>query len=152
MESIVVTAIISAVAALLAATLTATLTAMLTQRRERDADWRKLRLTQYQEYIAALSRVTRGSPSVDERARYADAVNSLKLSAPQPVLQALDAFTASTTSLDVSAMSAAMNHLMRAMRRDIHRKARVAASYDFILQAPPPERPLTGRHHDNAVL
>lgn len=147
MENIVVTSIISAVAALLAAILTATLTAVLTKRRERDADWRKLRLAQYQEYIAALSGIVEGRSSVEAHRRYADAVNSLLLVAPEAVLRARDAFlirnSVSQAPLPREEHDRLLTVLLRAMRRDVHPRTHVSKSYAFFLQAPPPDRAST---------
>lgn len=146
MESVVVTSIISAVAALVAAALTAVLTALLTRRRERDADWRKLRLAQYQEYIAALSGIVEWRSSGDAQRRHSDAANSLLLVAPQAVLLARDAFLAEISSSNPSPSREAhdrhLNELLRAMRQDIHPGARVTGNYRFFLHVPSPERPL----------
>jgi Zn-dependent protease with chaperone function len=52
---------ISAVAALLVAVVTS----VLSRRREREADWRKLRFEQYEEFIQALSGVVRDHATED---------------------------------------------------------------------------------------
>ncbi|HEY1720985.1 MAG TPA: hypothetical protein VGG27_07050, partial [Magnetospirillaceae bacterium] len=74
------------------ALITAIVTSLLTRRREREADWRKLKFAQYQEFALALSGVVRERATPERQARYADAFNSMSLIASLPVLAALQAF------------------------------------------------------------
>ena len=88
MLTIVFTALISFVTAI-AVTI---ITYVLTRRREHEADWRKLKFSQYQELLLALSGITEGRSTAEAQARYSDAVNSMALVAPTQVVRALQAF------------------------------------------------------------
>ena len=96
----------------------------LNRRRDRELEWRKLKLERYQEFIASLSGIV-GRRSTDEgQARYADAFNSLILVAPAPVLKALQAFN-NEQRIDNPGRTAAaygklQNELLQQLRRDIH--------------------------------
>jgi hypothetical protein len=59
---------------------------MFTVRREREADWRKLKLNCYQDFIGALSEVVGPQPNQQAYARYANAMNNLILVAPDAVI------------------------------------------------------------------
>jgi hypothetical protein len=85
MNASVLTAIISGATAIIVAALSYS----LTMRREREAEWRKVKLDHYREYIAGLSGIVneRGTPL--SQARNSDAVNALLLVAPTEVLRAL---------------------------------------------------------------
>lgn len=140
MESILITSVISLGSALLATGLTAT----LARRREQEADWRKLRLATYQEYIAALSGIVGWRTSGEAQRRHSDAVNSLLLVAPQEVLEARDAYLAAISASNQNPSREAhdrlLNELLRAMRTDIHRNARVSGGYRFYLHEPSPDK------------
>lgn len=87
-----VVAVIAAIASLFTAVMVSILTSALSRRREREADWRKLKLEQYQEFILALSGAVEGRESRDAHRRYADAVNTMSLIGSAKVLDALHAF------------------------------------------------------------
>jgi hypothetical protein len=141
MQSIVITSVISMFSAVLAAGLTA----MLTRRREHEGDWRKLKHATYQEYISALSGIVDGRATAEAHRRHADAVNSLLLVAPEEVLSARDTYLAATASgrpaISRAEHDRLLNALLRALRQDIHPKARVSAEYHFFLRAPPSDPP-----------
>jgi hypothetical protein len=84
--------LIASVVSSLVAILLAILTYYLTKQKEREADWRKMKLELYKTYIVALSGVVRHNPTFDDQTKYADALNSLWLFASLPVLKALDTF------------------------------------------------------------
>jgi hypothetical protein len=92
MDRTLATGLISAIAALLGGVVVAIANYYLSLKREHEADWRKLKFERYQEYIVALSGVVQGRETLEAKLRYADAVNSLSLVAPQTVLSALQAF------------------------------------------------------------
>jgi len=73
----IITTILSSITAV-AVTLLVNVSAI---RREREAEWRKLKLDRYQEFIAALSEVvgSRSTAGRERKERYANAVNSLIL-------------------------------------------------------------------------
>lgn len=141
MQSIVITSILS----MLSAVLAAGLTAMFTRRREHEGDWRKLKHATYQEYVSALSGIVEGRATPEAHRRHADAVNSLLLVAPEEVLSERDAYLAATASghpaISRGEHDRLLNALLRALRQDIHPKARVSTGYHFFLQAPPREPP-----------
>jgi hypothetical protein len=76
----------------LTALLVAVVTSVLSRRRESEADWRKLRFEQYQEFVQALSNVVGGRETVDAQRRYADSVNALLLVAPIEIIVKLEKF------------------------------------------------------------
>jgi len=104
--------------ALVTAAITAGLTYYLTKRREHEADWRKLKLERYGEYVTALSGVVRRDPSSDAQARYADAVNSIVLVALSSVLIALYAFQDEKSG--GAKRESLLNSVMDAPREDIY--------------------------------
>jgi hypothetical protein len=96
---------------------------LLSKRKEREADWRKLRLEHYDEYVTALSGVVVGQESSPEmKGRYATAVNSIALVAPPAVLGALYAFQDETGG--GKRREQMLNELMNALRQDIHPRSR----------------------------
>jgi len=70
----------------------AALTYLLAKRRERDAEWRRLKLDHYREFFLALSGIVEHRASPQAHARFADAHNSLNLVAPGRVIASLYAF------------------------------------------------------------
>jgi hypothetical protein len=88
METSIIIAAISATTAIVVAAITY----YTTKERERDAEWRKEKLTHYKEYFAALAG-TVGSHATDEaRKRYAIAFNTVGLFASQEVIECLHAY------------------------------------------------------------
>lgn len=115
--------IIAAVVSAIATVAVALLTYVLTKRREQEAEWRKLRLERYQQYLAAFSAVVRTKPTSDDRERYADAANNLSLMAPPTVLRALYRFQDAVSRLGEGIPQAeaeeAASALLHAMRADV---------------------------------
>jgi hypothetical protein len=96
------------------------------KKRDHEADWRKMKLEQYKEYVAALSgTVHHPYDSVVQR-RYSDAVNSMGLVAPPKVLTALygllDETSFSNRNRTAQKYDSLLSSLMRAMREDSHPK------------------------------
>ena len=81
-------AIIGAIAALLAAAFTYA----GTKRREREADWRKLKLDMYREFTTAMAGMAEGDASDEDKMRFNVASNSLHLIASSRTIGALEAF------------------------------------------------------------
>jgi hypothetical protein len=134
------TASVSATAAILAVVITS----VLARKREHEADWRKLKLSQYQAFIFALSGVVREQPTLEARRSYADAVNSLNLVAPKAVLDALAAFQNEISDIKYGKSDDRHDQLLeiliRSMRTDIHPKSlRDNPSQAFRFLALPPE-------------
>lgn len=63
-----------------------------TKKKEREAEWRKEKLTLYRAFIASLSKVLEGESTAEGQIAFATACNDLLLFAPQPVIVALRAF------------------------------------------------------------
>jgi hypothetical protein len=120
MNPSVITASISAAAALVVAAVSYA----LSKRREREAEWRKVKLEHYREYIAGLSGIVNERATPTSQARYSDAVNALLLVAPGSVLRALRAFQAeiavSNKNRSDHRHDALLSDLVRAIRHDIH--------------------------------
>ncbi len=99
------------------------LTNYFTKVREHEADWRKMKLERYREYILALSGnvVERATP--ETHARYSDAVNGLRLVAPPDVLLALEDYLAHTSyrspDKTIETHDQFLSILIRTMRQDL---------------------------------
>lgn len=85
MNTPVVVAIIAAAASLLASALTF----FLTKSKERQAEWRKVRIEEYKELISAMSEVAGSNPTEMARQRLALASNHIGLFASPTVLRHL---------------------------------------------------------------
>jgi len=81
-------AIIGAVAGLL----TAAFTYAATKRRDREADWRKLKLEMYREFTTAMAGMAEGDATDEDKARFNIASNSLHLIASKKAVDALEDF------------------------------------------------------------
>jgi hypothetical protein len=92
-------------------------------RREHEADWRKMKLERYREYILALSGNVVERTTVAAQERYSDAANSLQLVAPPKVLQTLDTFLAFNSyrnpNENTQRHNQLLNDLVNAMRQDL---------------------------------
>ena len=135
-----ITAGVSATAAILAVVVTSA----LAKNREHEADWRKLKLGQYQEFVLALSGVVRERATPEAHRRYADAVNSMNLVAPATVLVALRAFQKEISYINTGRSDDRHDQLLeiliRAMRSDIHPKPSAGdLSGSFRLLGLPPD-------------
>ena len=95
-----------------------------TKRRERELEWRKLKLEHYQEYVAALSGIAGRRSNPEAQARYADAFNAMMLIAPSTVLKALYEFQEETRinnpNRTFERYESLHDALISLMRRDIH--------------------------------
>jgi hypothetical protein len=122
-DSALLVAAISGGAVLSGAVATAGLTYFLTKRGEREADWRKMKLDQYKEYVAALSGIVEGRDTPEGHIRYVDAVNSMTLVASLQVLRALHAFMDYTTSRNIDKNiemhDRILTNLIHALRQDV---------------------------------
>ncbi len=113
-------AIISAATAIAVAALTY----IFAKRRERESDWRRLKLDHYKEFVAALSGVVGERSTPANQGRYADAVNAMTLVAPPSALRALYAFQDevrfSNPTKSAQGHDEKLSALLREIRRDIH--------------------------------
>ncbi|WP_234729789.1 hypothetical protein [Acidocella facilis] len=135
--------LITAGFSVISAVLAAVLTYVFTERRERNAEWRKLKLEQYKEFILALSSTVSGRENREAHFRYADAVNAMSLVASRDVLQALGAFQTEISFLNNQRSGEKhdilLNSLIKAMREDIGASgASLPSEISLKLLAPPP--------------
>ncbi|WP_145727617.1 hypothetical protein [Nitrospirillum viridazoti] len=107
------------------------LTYLFTLRREREADWRKMKFEQYQEFTLAFSGIIEGrngDSAVLAAAlrRYADAYNSMQIIASPRVLEAMIALQSEISeknaNRDYDNEYQLVDRLFKAMRSDIHPK------------------------------
>jgi hypothetical protein len=119
METAIATAIISIVGGLVAAAATY----WLTKKREREAEWRKEKLAYYKALIESLSGTVSGDSTPEGQRAFAKASNNLLLFAPQPVIDALDAFRdeirVSNPNRSVEAHDKLLAALLLQIRRDV---------------------------------
>lgn len=124
MEGTVFTALVSGAVALGTVTLAQALTHFLGRKRDHEADWRKMKLEHYKEYVAALSGTVHHGHDDAVQRRYSDAANSLALVAPTNVLIALYALLEETSSRNqnqtLAKYESLLSNLMRSMREDCH--------------------------------
>ena len=144
MDSGTLVAIISTATAVVVAGVTAGLTYLFTKLREREADWRKLKLDYYKEYVSALSGIVEGRDTPEGHIRYVDAVNSLTLVASSEVLRALYAYCDYTTSRNpnksLERHDKVLTSLLDALRQDIYPKHRRRSdTQSFRLITVPPD-------------
>lgn len=128
-----------------AAVIAVVLTNWLARRREHEADWRKLKFAQYQEFVLALSGIVNERSTPAAQARYSDAVNSMALIAPMEVLKPLTAFQSQISYINKTqsqeSHDSLLDPLFRAMRADIQpRHAQEPVEYTFKLLGVPPSR------------
>lgn len=140
MMNLLITTGVSAATALIAVVVTN----VLTRRREHEADWRKLKLAHYQQFVAALSAITEGRCTSDAMRQYTDAVNAMSLIAPMGVLNALMSFQEETSYKNDKRNAAEhdrlLNLLVRAIRADIQPShLRDDPEFKFMLLGLPPE-------------
>jgi hypothetical protein len=102
----------------------AALSYVFAKRRERDAEWRKLKLDHYKEFVAALSGVVGERANATAQRRFSDAVNAMVLVAPSAVLRALYAFhdevRTGNETRTLDGHDNALKALLREIRRDVH--------------------------------
>lgn len=95
---------------------------VLGKSREREAEWRKVKLEQYREFTASFSSVVHKGRDESSQRRYADAVNNMVLIAPPQVLKALYAFqdeiSFNNTERNPSRYEELFSELVRKMRLD----------------------------------
>ena len=124
MEGTVFTALVSGAVALVTVAVTQPIACFFSRKRDHEADWRKMKLEQYKEYVAALSGTVHHPYDSAVQRRYSDAVNSMGLVAPPKVLFALYGLLDETSFKNESPTpqkyDSLLSSLMRAMREDTH--------------------------------
>lgn len=116
--------LLSAVLSGAAAIIVAVLSYLLTKRKEREADWRKVKFEHYKEYVAALSGIVEGHATAEGHIRYVHAVNTLTLVASPSVVQALYAYLDYNSARDVAKSlkrhDELLTALLDALRQDVY--------------------------------
>ncbi len=140
MNSTVVIASVTALASFLAVIVTS----WLTRKREHDADLRKLKFSQYQEFLLAISGIVGNRGTDEAQRRFADAVNSILLVGTEKILIALQEYMAENSYYNKqrspNKLNQLLNVLLRAMREDIHPDlSAINSTYSFCLQDVPPK-------------
>ncbi|KAB0670375.1 hypothetical protein F6V30_09485 [Oryzomonas sagensis] len=140
MDAATLTAVISAGTAITVVALTN----YFAKSREHEADWRRLKLELYREYIFALSGMVEGRNSLAAQERHSDAVNGLKLVAPPAVMRSLNAFieynSYSNPNKSLEHHDRLINDLIKTMRADLRPKfQRGDAELTFYLMGIPPQ-------------
>src|ERR1039457_3327513 len=97
MDGTVFTALVSGAVALVTVAVTQPITYFFSRKRDHEADWRKMKLEQYKEYVAALSGTVHHPSESTVQQRFSDAFNSMALVAPQEVLVAMYALKDETS-------------------------------------------------------
>lgn len=117
------TALLSALIALLGSLLVATATYWFTKQREREAEWRKEKLSHYKILIESLSGIVEGDASPEGHRAFAKATNNLLLFAPQFVITALNEFrdeiSLSNQNRSMEKHDRLLAVLLLAIRRDV---------------------------------
>ncbi|HEX3144451.1 MAG TPA: hypothetical protein VHQ64_10815 [Pyrinomonadaceae bacterium] len=107
----------------LTAILVAAFTYYTTKQREREAEWRREKLTHYKDYFAVLAETIGEDVSRDARARYCIAFNTVGLFASQEVIDCLHAYQEITrlpyAEVDVAEHDRLLTKLVLAVRRDL---------------------------------
>ncbi|WP_332777207.1 hypothetical protein [Polaromonas sp.] len=116
-------ALATSIVGLIGGLLVAAFTYWSTKRRERDAEWRKEKLSYYKVFVESLSGVIEGDDTPEGHKLYAKATNNLLLFAPQSVIEALNAFRSenaiSNTSKSPARHDELLAQLLLAIRSDI---------------------------------
>lgn len=136
---------LTAAGSITTAIIVAIVTYALTRRREHEAEWRKLKFSQYQELLLALSGIVEDRATPEAHVRYADACNSLNLAASWRVLRALRDFQAYTRgereAKNLDAHDRFLSVLVREMRADLFTKGTTdVRDFQFRLITTPPPR------------
>lgn len=141
--SIIIVAISSLTAIVVAA-----ITYYTTKEREREAEWRKEKLTHYKEYFVALAGTVGGHVTDETRKRYAIAFNTVGLFASQEVIECLHAYQAITRlpaeQVPLDEHDKHLTRLVLAIRRDLRLKpSDNEETFSFHLIAPPIDKGIT---------
>jgi hypothetical protein len=123
MDSATFTAVVSGAVPIVIATVSVGLTYVLTKKREREADWRKVKLELYKDYVNAVAGIVSGRATTESEVRYHDAFNAIGLVASPAVLAAVQAFQAEISSANTARTQASHDQkytcVMNALRQDL---------------------------------
>jgi hypothetical protein len=91
---------------------------LLTKQKDREADWRKMKLDLYKSFIVALSGQLNDLTTI--QMAYVEATNALALVAPPGVLNAVSTLNEAFVQRRSGISAETIQTLLRALRRDIH--------------------------------
>lgn len=137
------TSLIPAILAGVLAIVAVILTNHFTRNRDRDADWRKIKLEYYKEFMSALAGNVVGRATSEDIIRFHDALNTIGLVASPLVILAINAFQSEISienrNRDPARHDQLPTILVRAMRNDISPNgSKGFEALEFRLIAPPP--------------
>lgn len=120
MESAIAVALIG----VLGSFVIAAVTYWSTKQREREAEWRKERLSYYKAFVESMSGVVDGDASPEGHRTFARATNNLLLFAPQSVVEAVQAYRGEISLSNLpnrtqQAHDALLAAMLLAIRKDI---------------------------------
>lgn len=122
MNGTIIVAIITVVGSIVAAAITS----YLTKAKDREAEWRAVKLTHYKRFMTALSAIVGPKPTDAERITFADAANDIFLVGSPAVLVALrgylDETADSNTGKTLDRHDELLTVLIFAIREDLGRK------------------------------
>jgi len=118
------TGVIPSILGLIGSLLAAVVTYWFAKKREREAEWRKEKLAHYKAFVEGLSGIVEGDSTVEGQQFFAKATNNLLLFAPQPVIEALNAYRAEISVSNSSNRTQEqhdklLTELLIAIRRDV---------------------------------
>ena len=116
MNGTIIVAIITVVGSIVAAAITS----YLTKAKDREAEWRAVKLTHYKRFMTALSAIVGSKPTDAERIAFADAANDISLVGSPAVLVALRRYL--DEQKVVNRHDELLTVLMFAIRDDLGRK------------------------------
>lgn len=140
----ITTAVLTTAVSALTALVAIVVTNFFSRRREQEADWRKLKLQQYQQLVHAFSGMQKTRYNRETVRDFTDAVNAMALVASPPVLRALklylDANADNNPARDEVEASRLFSLLIHALRADIQPPDQlVDPSFQFALLGLPQE-------------
>jgi hypothetical protein len=122
MNNALVTVLISGATSIVSAYGVVALTHFYGRKRDHEADWRKLKLDHYKEYVSALSGTVHNANDEVVQRRFADAFNSLNLVASHDVLIAMYDLQEETSvrnkNKSIKKYELLLSNLFREMRQD----------------------------------
>lgn len=122
MNGTIVVAIITVLGSIIAAAVTS----YLTKAKDREAEWRSVKLAHYKRFMTALSAIVGSNPTPQERITFADAANDIFPVGSPAVLVALRSYLAETSDSNsgkvVDRHDELLTVLMFAIREDLGRK------------------------------
>ena len=137
--------VIVAVTGVVGSVLTAALSYTFAKRRQLDDQWRKSKLTHYRRLLSAISDLAVDNQAHQAHRRFALAINTIALVAPQAVVEATLAFhdgvKGSGTGKTIEEHDRLLSRLMLAIRADLRiRPKDDAGTFKYHLAGAPPGR------------